>query len=204
MRTRLASLAALALAASGCADNTASVRVSMICAPPDDAAKCTFEATCGAEFIGPNTIDVTSPNRSLWLMVQVDNQLPNNRDEKIGRVNTNDAWIHEYRIEYEGLALPEGRGLIEGSAFVPANGSAVISVLAVNQTVFPGLVAGAQVLAHMRLRGVYGDTHEFETGPFDIPFHVCSGCIPAFTCTTGVPVACPQGGQLPASFACKT
>ena len=79
-RRALAFALAAALGATGCADNMTSVQIAAICAPPDDAAICTFASTCDAQFIGITAIDTVQTN-TLWLIVQVNNQTTNNAEK---------------------------------------------------------------------------------------------------------------------------
>lgn len=197
MKTRLTSLAplvALAVAFSGCAeDNDASITMRAICMPTDD---CTFSSTCDAQYIGYPTVDV-AVTQSLWLFLEVANQLPNNADAALFRSNTNDAQITEAVIEYERVALPR---VAVGSAFlVPANGSAVISVQVIPESLGAGAVlAGAapvEAIANVRLRGRYVHGDDFETGEFPVAIRICSGCL-GLQC--GGATCPPQSeGQLP-------
>ncbi len=200
MKTSLSAIAvAAALAAiAGCsADPRQSVQVQQICVP---TTTCTFAAKCDAQYIGYPALDLAaSPSRTLWLTVQVANQLENNADLNVGRVNTNDAHIDETDVAYEG-ALTGTESY--GSVFVvPAASTAVVSV----QLHMAGAVGGAgaatnEVLANVRLKGSYDDGTRFETGPFPVTVKVCSsGCgatSASMGCTKGV---CPpdSDGQLP-------
>jgi hypothetical protein len=225
MKTRLSLLVPL-LALAGCrAENNASVYMAAICAPPDDASNCTFAATCTAQYIGDNFVDLQRTN-FLWTFIEVHNQTPNNDGLANSRTNTNDAFVQEYEIEYEGLPVPTATGSIPGSARVPADGTAVISVRPVPESTGNALrasIAGpdgifgtaddllqgaavAEGIAKVRLKGVYADTTSFKTGIFQIPFRVCSGCVgPDVTCAsvTDIRVHCPDNyGQAPISSAC--
>jgi hypothetical protein len=213
MKTRRALLLPLLAAAACTAQNNASVKVSAVCLPPDDPTACVFQSTCTGQYIGPNEMDVLVTNK-LWAIIQVDNQLPNNENVATGRLNTNDAYVQEAHVEYSGAPLPITTAPILGSALVPAAGSAVISVLPVPESVGTflqgiGILPGGQldVVAKLRLRGVYGDTTKFETGVFEIPLRVCNGCVGALTCAApAFPLTCPpdSAGQLPLSSACIT
>jgi hypothetical protein len=218
MKTRLALLLPLLALAACKAENNASVRLAMVCAPPDDAAVCSFAETCEAEFIGQTFVEVTQTNH-LWTFVQVDNQRPDNTDEDTFRTNTSTAFVQEYDVEYVGLAgMPPVNGApILGSATVPSEGSAVISIRPIPESVGNFLLsdpasplpAGAfrDVVAKVTLRGVYGSTDEFETGEYEIPIRLCNGtCVVAFPpCATATDVRflCPfNPGQAPISTEC--
>ncbi len=203
MKTRLSAIALAAAlgavaAAGGCtADPRQSVQVQQICLP---TTSCTFSSSCDAQYIGYPALDLAgSPSKTLWLTVQVANQLQNNADLTVGKVNTNDAHIDETDVTYEG-ALTGSESY--GSVFVvPAASTAVVSV----QLHMAGAVGGAgaatnEVLANVRLKGSYDDGTRFETGPFPVTVKVCSsGCgatSASMGCTKGV---CPpdSDGQLP-------
>jgi hypothetical protein len=210
MKTRALFLVPL-LALLACAKTNAPIEVVAICAPPDDPKVCTFSDECDAQYIGWTVIDLDETNY-LWTMIQVNNQAANNGNTDIGRVNTADAWVQEARIEYRGANVADSRYPILGTASVPADGSAVISVLAVSEAVgtefatqVPAL-GTLDVVGTLRLRGVYADTTEFETGDFEIPIRVCRGCVGALAgCAdpTEVVFTCPPNpGQMPARTAC--
>jgi hypothetical protein len=211
MRTRIALVLPL-LALAACAKNNGSVFVTAVCSPSTD---CKFGATCDAQYIGYVSLDVAVTN-TLWTFLEVHNQLADNSSADLRRVNTNDAFIQEYEIDYGG-AVPGAQGTVVGSAQVPSNGTAVISVLPIPEAT-GNLLASAvasgvlDIVAQVRLKGVYGDTTEFKTGNFSIPIRVCNGCTGAgdawsphnaATCTAPqIPAFCPQAGQLPAAAGC--
>ncbi|HEY6003908.1 MAG TPA: hypothetical protein VIV57_13610 [Anaeromyxobacter sp.] len=213
MKKRLALLLSL-LAAAGCtAQNNASVKFAGMCLPPDDPTTCTFSATCSGQFIGQSTVDVGVTNK-FWAVIQVDNQMPNNENLSNFRTNTNDAYVQEFEVEYSGAPLPITTGPVLGSGVVPAAGSTVISVLPVPEIVGTvlqgsvGLGGAIDIVAKMRLRGVYGDTTKFETGVFEFPLRVCNGCVGSFQTGCALPdiafICPPNDGQLPVSAQCTT
>jgi hypothetical protein len=210
MRTRTALLLPLLALAACRVDNNGSVRVEGICSPPTDPSSCSFSSTCSAQYIGPNTVDV-SFGTSLWTVIQVNNLLPDNTNITSNKTNTNDAYVQEYAVQYDGVTLPDSSGPILGSAVVPAGGSTVISVLPLNVASTAGLVGSGQVpsefIAKVKLKGVLGDTTKFETAEFQVPITVCNGCLASYklACAAGTsPVYCPNQGQLPASEKCVT
>ncbi len=178
MKTRLSAIAlaaAFGAAVSGCTtDQRQSVQIQTICVP---STSCTFKNACDAQYIGYPALDLAaSPTQTLWLTVQVANQLPNNADPSVGKVNTNDAHIDETDVTYEGALV---RTESYGSVFnVPAGSTAVISV----QLHLVGATGGAgaatnEVLANVKLKGSLDDGTRFESGPFPITVKVCqSGC----------------------------
>src|SRR5512138_293481 len=131
MKTRLVVLVPLVALLACRADNNASVLMAGVCAPPDT---CTFGSTCDQVTLDSIRMDLAAAP-SLWLFVEMHNQMPNNSNTGINKTNTNDAFVQEYEIEYVGAPLPTGRGPIFGSGRVPADGTTVISLLAINETV---------------------------------------------------------------------
>jgi hypothetical protein len=218
MKTRLALLLSL-LALTACADNHGSVAIAGICAPPTDATTCSFSSTCGAVYLGMNMMDLGRTNL-LWLIVEVDNQLPDNANSSTNRTDTNRAYVREYEIEYAGGVLPKATGPMAGSTMVPASGTTTMSVFPVNEATGAALAAlvGANthldVVAKVKLKGVFGDNTSFVTGPYDVTVRACrgTGCyianlpfIPPATCSDPAkfPVFCPAPGQAPASVTCQ-
>lgn len=199
MKTRLAALA-LALAGAACTvDDSASIQVQTICAPPEDG--CTFSSTCAMQYIGIITMD-TAVTDQLWLFLQVNNQLADDADPARGKLNTNDAYVEGYEVEYEGLPAPAASGRLQ--SLVPAGGSAVISVLPIPPAVGAGIAVTGDVVAKLRLKGKLGDESSFETARIEIPVRICSGCVGAPTCGDGSAASlCPPNpGQLPLAASC--
>ncbi len=198
MKTRIAVLASAVLlgalaGANGCTDNRASVQPQMICAPTNN---CTFSSTCDAQYIGYPTLDKgASTNDTVWLVLQVGNNMTNNANVELGRANTNDAHLDETVIEYEGAMV--GTQSVGSNFDVPAAGTAVVSVKLYLSGATAGTgVATNEVIAHIRFRGYLDDGTRFETGDFPVTVLVCSsGCAPV-ACGGAT---CPPDseGQLP-------
>lgn len=199
--TRFALLAALALAATGCEDNLASIQIQAVCAPPDT---CAFSGGCDQQYISWPTLDLDlSSTDALTLYLQVENQLQDNGDPDLGRVNTNDAHVDETVVEYEGVLLPK---VIMGSNFlVQAGGTSVVKVTpivggaAVEDALTP--FAGGEIVANLRMRGYYDDGTRFETGEFPITVRICAGCLG--TGCGGAPT-CPPNSEGQAPLTCMT
>ncbi|WP_242340963.1 MULTISPECIES: hypothetical protein [Anaeromyxobacter] len=194
MKTRLAALA-LASLALACADNAASIQPFAICAPPDaSGADCVFESTCTMVHMGPLRID-PSLTATLSVYMQVNNQLPDNTDLSAGRLNTNDAYVTEYEVEYDGAASGTSAGHTQ--AMIPADGSTVVGLL-----LQPPLVAG-QLVAKLKLKGRFADQSTFETAAYETPIIV--GPVGPPQCPTGETVVGTCGGtvgQVPLGVAC--
>lgn len=212
-------LAPLLLAA--CVDNKATVELRHVCAPPETAAECSFAESCDAVSLAPFQFDVSAGSPRMWMFVEVGNQLENNGNPGLGRVNTNDAFVQEAVITYEGggLALSEASHRLQ--QMVPPEGTQVLSLYPLPDSAafelstftITGLV---DIVAKLKLKGVYGDGSAFESAAYEIPIRVCNGCLNSggltgcpkvgdllFTCPPGVVL----GGlvsQTPASFECVT
>lgn len=202
MKTRAFLLALPLLAIAGCRDNRASIQIQAVCAPTDN---CSFSGTCDAQYIGFATVDSTRTDH-LWLLLQVENQLPDNTDRSVGKLNTNDAHIDQVVVEYDGIGL--GRAVVDVIDYrVPASGSSVISVEAIPAslnatpvlTSFAPTTATRTMVANVRLRGFYDDGSRFETGEFPVGIRVCAGCLTAATGLCPTAATCPpaSNGQLP-------
>jgi hypothetical protein len=199
MTKRLATVVAALLlgalaGASGCVDNRASIEVQHLCLPP---TSCTFDATC-AQYIGypafDRTTDATRPEGTQGIMsvyLQVANQLPENDNSNVSRLNTNGAHIDEIAVEYEGAV--SGSSVSGASNFIAATSTGTVKV----PLIMSGLATDTgEALARIRLRGYYDDGTRFETGEFPITISVCAGCQPA---TCGTADTCPpeSEGQRP-------
>lgn len=201
MKTSFALLTLLALATTGCEDNLASVQIQAVCAPPDT---CTFSGACDAQYISWPTLDLTaSATDALTLYLQVENQLPDNGDVELGRVNTNDAHVDETIVEYDGVPL--GKVIMGSNFHVPAASTAVVKVQpivggpATSTALAP--FAGGEIVANLRFGGYYDDGTRFETGEFPITVRICAGCLG--TACAGGPT-CPPNSEGQAPLTCMT
>lgn len=189
---RLALLLPL-LALAGCRQNGASIQVQAICAPSSD---CVFSSTCGTIALGNPRIDRAAAS-SLILIMQLENQLPDNADANVGRLNTNDAHVDEATVEYSGALT--GKVTIPATGRIPANGNQLVVVDAIPAAVAARLAPGPAyplfnvVLAKIRIAGYYDDGSRFETAEFPVDIEVTTGGVA--TCAG----ACPQPGQWPAT-----
>ena len=200
---------ALAAAAGSCSVTAPSVAFSAVCAPPD-ATSCTFSATCDAQYIGRVTMDVAVTNQ-LWLAVEVHNQAADNSDPAMGRPNTQDAFMQEIDVSYQGsVAIPDTKSLVQQR--VPANGTAVISIFPIPTdagitTASVGAGGGFVILAKVKGRGVFGDGSSFQTPVYEIPFLMCNGCLgatpPCADPTQSLALCPPNDGQTPLTAACQ-
>lgn len=214
---KIRALAALLplLALGGCAeDDNVSIQVYAICAPPE--SECSFSGQCDMKTLDILALDV-GVTPFYWAFVEVHNQTLNNADDSAGRPNTHDAYVDEFRVEYEvpagAPALPSvTERVASGPSIVPAEGSSVVSVFPIPTSIGQRLAmsipagASAQVLAKVRLRGFFSDQNRFETAEFPLPISVCNGCLGTPACadaTQAVVSVCPQAGQTPAAVNCE-
>lgn len=218
MSTRIALFAiAFAAVAAGCtAEDRASLEWGPICFP-EDAEACGTSGECEKvlastrPFVYTNATDAFSAvvfNNQLDLFVQFNNQLPNNADETAGRVNTNDAVIEEYRLDFSvpGLSIPSAS--YPAYAVIPAASSQtpIVPVIpAATLQIIEGLIATtAVVTVDIVARGRLMDGTEFEAGPQQFAVDVIDGTAARPGCSTAgevVVAVCPHEGQS-ASVAC--
>ncbi len=221
MKTRLAAFtAALALVASGCADNIQTVAMEALCAPPDDATKCEGPSgTCDALLANPRPSFSTRFNGATNFFVmftQVLNQAPNNADASTGRVNTNDAIITGYELDFASQYYNFAGYFTPANFYVPAAGAVAPEI-----EYIPAVIAAEMEMAlppydsldptalpvpvtvGVRLRGHLLDDREFTTGTFKVTIDVKNESAPIPGCPTAgdVVYACPNFGQT-ASYSC--
>jgi hypothetical protein len=196
---RLALLLPL-LALAACRQNGASVQIQAICAA---TSTCTFSNSCGAVALGNPVLDPGLTDY-LTLILQLENQLPDNANGNLGKLNTNDAHVDEGVVDYEGAL--SGSAVVPASGLVKATSTGLIFVDVIPATRGPALVAApafplfSEVLATIRLRGYYDDGTRFETADFPVTVQVSSGtsAFPESAVAT-CPGACPHVGQWPAA-----
>lgn len=208
MKTRILSLLPLAAALCGCLhENEASVQFYAVCYPPTPTATgCSYPDKCDQVALGTFWAD-TAVVREAVAPIEIRNQLPDNRDLSSGRLNTNVAYIQQFRMEFvlpgSGATLPEE--WVDANVTVPTNGSTVglVPILPPNiMTILAGTTG--HLMVNVRAVGRFADERYFVTGPFKVPVDICTGCSGAIACTApAVAAACPQLGQY-AAQACVT
>lgn len=217
MKTRAILLALPLLVLAGCTvEERATIFIAEICGPPEskDAVCDALPDECDTIPLGHIFVDVAvAPELTLY--VEVDNQVPSNENVNEGRTNSNDAWLEEYEIEYEGLPIARRSGRLPGSSYhVPAGGTAVIhlpaldavatSMLFMDPSFIPLSTGYVDAVAHVKLKGVNGYDASFKTATFDVAFRVCDGCFSLLVpCPPPkIPIICPHPGQWPADVDC--
>ena len=208
MKSHILALAALAATAAACVqENHSSVEFRGICAnpaPDTSTGGCVYDSTCGAYALFTYWYD-PSVAAELLVPIEMFNQLPDNTDLSIGRLNTNDAVIQQWRFEYllGGFVVLEEAA--EDNLVVPA-ASHTVALVPVIPSSLNALVSGlgaGSIVVNIRAAGRYLDERYFETGPFKVPAEFCNGCYtPPITCTTQL-LACPQTGQT-GSYVCQS
>lgn len=203
MKTRTLALAALAAALCGCpqADH-ASLEFYGICAGPKPdtsttAGGCTYSSTCALYALFHYWYD-PAVLAQMVVPIEMFNQLPNNADLSSGRVNTNDAVIQQWRLEYDmggGVTLPVA---VQDNFTVPAasHKTALVPVFPTSvNALMRTLPAGTEITVSVRAAGHYLDERTFETGPFKLPAGVRTYVAPVTCVAPKVVVACPAVGQ---------
>lgn len=228
--SRLAALLLLAAMVS-CTKNDSSIEIFAVCAFPEDATKCESVGKCDrfllgrpavATAIAPGTPAMGPFQNDLTLIVQVNNQLPNNADKSTYRVNTNDFTVEEYRLSYSSnppIAIPGFS--VRTNLIVPAAGTAAPFVPLIPWEVMAAIdaadpvysdpsgaitTAGAIVDVELKLFGHTRDGREIESAPWVLPVQVFDGIAFDPVCVgTGEVLkdVCPHIGQS-GTFACGT
>jgi len=205
MKTRTALASALALALAGCTDNHASVEIFAICAPPDDAAQCGTTGECGALLASPrlqvNTQESGLVNE-LQAFIELRNQMPNNEDLDLGRVNTNDFVGEEYLLAFRGASGLSGQ-VYPANFTVPAEGTSTPVVTLIPPATMAQLRTAlpdnstALVIVELRVRGRLVDGSPLETGVFEIAVDVTDANFLRDACPTAGDLRfyCPNAGQ---------
>jgi hypothetical protein len=194
---RLALILLPVLLLGACRDNGASVQIQTVCAFP---SSCTFSNKCDKVTAGNLRMDPTL-TETLKIMLQLENQLPDNSDRELKRLNTNDAHVDRVEVEYGGLL--GGKVTQAAQAYIPAGTVALVYVDLVPVTVgatitgAPAYPSSTPLTANVRFMGYFDDGTRFETAQFPLTIEVAVGG--TITCATSY---CPQAGQLPA--ACGT
>jgi hypothetical protein len=198
----LALLVAAGLA--GCVGNNSSVEMAAICSFTED---CTFSGECDTMMGAKPWVDVSMTDEMI-LMVQFNNQVPNNENVEVGRLNTKDARITSYEVTYDPGDI--AGGTIDVNYLIPAGGTAVLPVW----VVIPGsgadlslgavppnpLTGAASVVAHVVARGSYQDGGDFKTAEYDVALDVLNGGGPA-----GCEAFCPFiAGQIAQGPGCMS
>ena len=197
MNLRTLTAAVLALGLSACSAEFSGVGIFAICAPPDPdstSGACLYPATCDANFAGTPVLDVTTAQLDFRLPFQIDNDLVDNSNVDNGRVNTNDAFITSFEMNYSGVAVAPWTD--NQSITVPAEGSSGALLRLVPAQYFPALVppgaARLSLVVNVRGHGHLGSQDSFTTAWFQVPVEVCAGCLAAAVCPPGSVLAtCP-------------
>jgi hypothetical protein len=151
----------------------------------------------------------------LELFTEVRNQLPRNDDDTAGRVNTNDAIITGYELDFEtvnytreGYFYPANFPVAAGGTFTPVikfipEEIGVLMSARIAEAVGVTDPGPFTALVGVRLVGHLLDGHEFETGTFTIAVDVFNTTHPGHACPPGEIFvgACPNEAQT-ASLAC--
>ncbi len=229
MKTRTIPVLAALAGALGCAPNHVSLELFGLCAPPAAVAGQACQGPSGAcstylagrphvylQYKLPGMAAASYNQLELWLEVR--NQLPNNADQTAGRVNTNDATVEQFVLEYSGPI--SGTYTYPSTTTVAANSTTAVAVPLVPSDVAAAMVpilmgtstsdVAATVTVNVKLKGHLKDASTFETGAFpvavDVSTAVWDPTLAQYNpCPTGQALVPPYGclgvGQT-ASYAC--
>ena len=206
MKTRIPPLLALAGALCGCPqENHAGPEFFAICSNPEPTPGCLYPAACEQIALFNYAYDPTvAPD--LLVPIEMNNPLLDNSDPSSGRVNTNDAVIQQWRLEYLAGGISVATAAYDQTQVVPAASHtvALVPVIPVSLNLWAqGLPSGAELVVNVRAAGRYLDERYFETGPFRVPVSIGTYSAP-LNCTPPDELrACPQVGQT-GSYACVT
>ncbi len=221
MKTHLAAFTcALALVASGCTvSNRATVEMFALCGPPEDASKCGMTGgTCDTYLASARPevwLTVGSSANGFQMFTEVHNQAPNNADPSSGRVNTNDAIVTGYELDFASALYNRSSYPFPANFGVPANGSFVPVIQYIPEevamdmrTVFgsEGATAPIPMTVTVRLKGHLLDGTTFTTGDFPITINVWNTAFPGYACpnlTDVITAVCPNAGQT-SSWTCTS
>jgi hypothetical protein len=147
------------------------------------------------------------PNQ-LDLFMEIDNELPDNGDEKARRANTNDFTIEEWTYKFSGAAAPDTT--YKQTTFIESGSSRTPVVPVIPANALAALAASipaggsAVVSVEMTAKGHLLDGSGYEAGPWTIAVDVFNAAAGAPTCDKAGDVViamCPHGGQT-AAFKC--
>jgi hypothetical protein len=191
MNARILSLVILlgTAASSGCAPDRGSLEAFAICAMTKD---CTFKNECDLVVMGAIQYD-SGATVALEFPIQLNNQLLNNANPALGRVNTNDAHVTGYILDFDPGG-PADMTLEVGHHTVPAASSQLVWVYAA-----PPSSPTGNYSVNISFFGYYDNGHEFETPPFPIALEV--GTFTA-ACPVGEVLTC--GNSFQSVYACDT
>jgi hypothetical protein len=198
-RTALLTTFALAIGASGCAENESSLFIEGVLSL--STSDCVARPDAQAEFLAQGVLDYAFAEGYV-AAVQVGNQLTQqgNRD----KIRTETSRIHLQGVTGSVFDVGGGETDFEaiGTGFVhPAAGTtpglAAMFVNLVDADSLSAIEAGGEGLIVVRFR-VYGTTlggKEIESGDFDYPIFVCNGCLVNYPASAYDP-ASPVGTYL--------
>jgi hypothetical protein len=125
---------------------------------------CTFST--GTE---PYTIQTFNTTRDFYVALSVHNNLHDNSDPTIGRINTNDFIVSQVVTEYEST---DGTALNQPETITPAQGFVAVGVtVPVGSTLIPAAAAAnlanlSSVRLHIRVEGRLHDGSTASTNEF--------------------------------------
>ena len=197
MNPRTLAAASLALVTAACSAQYSSVFVADACTPPtpdSTTGACVYSATCDSVLASQPRLDASVATGDFRLPLEIDNSLADNSSAPNGTVNTNDAFVQSFEMQYSaGVALSPST--VAATFRVPTTGSATYVVPLIPATDFPALAAAAgsgtlDVIVNVRAKGILASQSSFTTAWFQVPVRVCNYCLQS---------VCPVGTTFTAS-----
>ena len=173
-------LIGLGFFSTGCTDNNSTVFIQQVQAPSDE---CSYDNDPDATHIAKGYLDVNA--RLIYDAVfLVGNQLIKRGDDAQFKVETSRVVFNEAEIEvfdYNGGSLGAFSVPVSGfadpaSGGTPGYGNAIVSLI--DPATAAGLVGTNQtVVSRVKVFGESLGGTDVETGYFDFPIEVCTGCL---------------------------
>lgn len=147
------------------------------------------------------------------MFTEVRNQMPNNGDPTAGRVNTNDAIVTGYELDFTSplysrtnYFYPANVGISAGGSFAPVIKYIPEEIAMEMASILPPASLAVPVTVGVRLKGHLVDGTDFTTGTFEVTIDVVNATFGGFGCPKVGDVltaVCPNNGQS-ATIACET
>jgi hypothetical protein len=187
----------LALTASACVDNNVTLFIEKVMAPdPDD--NCVAQSDPDGLFYGAGALDTAlSPQYEAWVLVG--NQMVARGDSDTLRPESSRIQLYEAEVEIfdssggtiSSFTHPVTGFVDVGSGTEPGWGLAKVTLVDAGTG---GALGGLQTLiSRIKIYGVTLGGIDVETGYYDYPIQVCSGCLPC---------VCPESADAEYTTAC--
>jgi hypothetical protein len=180
----------LALAAPACVDNNVTLFIQQV-QVPDPENSCSVSADPGAAYFPIGYMDTSLTSQYAGALL-IGNQLASRGDSTTLRPESNRVQLYEADVEIfdagggsmSAFTMPISGFVEVSSATEPAYGIAYVTLIDAGTG---AALAGQQTTVITRVK-VYGETLgglAVETGYWDFPIQICSGCIQCI-CPSGI------------------